>query len=373
MIYDLVIIGGGAAGLTCGNLAKRKGLKFVILEANKRVGKKILATGNGKCNLSNMEIDSSFYNNEFVNYIIQKYPPQRIIEFFDSLGMKTKLLGKRVYPYTESSNTVLNFLMKDLEKDIVCNYLVKSIEKQKYFIINNEYKALNVVLATGSNATLGYNSLNLLDNFGHKYRKFTPSLVSLITDKTYIKGLSGLRAKVKAKLFNNEKIVAEEEGELLFKDNGISGIVVFMLSAFIARQKGSYRIVLDFAEDLTQNEIQEYSLQGLVRDNLAKNIRQQAQDKKQSVEYTLKNFEIEKVSLGNLKNAQVCSGGYLTKDFDEKSLQSKLVEGLYAVGETLDIDGQCGGYNLHWAWASAMAAVIKIRNKKEERRVVDTI
>lgn len=368
MIYDLIIIGGGAAGLTCANLALKKGINFVILEAAPRAGKKILATGNGKCNLSNIDIDKSFYNDEFVDNIIKKYPTDKVNGFFHDLGMKTKGVEDRIYPYTESSNTVLNFLLKNISDKIICDYTVKSIEKKDVFTIDNEYKGKNVVFATGSNATLGIDSLKLLTNFGHCYKEFTPSLVPLITDTKYIKGLAGLRVKAKASLYCGKDKLAEERGEILFKDNGVSGIAVFMLSAYIARCRGEYHLVIDFAEDLTENDITAFSLEGVVRDNLARNIRKQAQDKGQNAEFTLKNFGIEIKGLGSIKNAQVCSGGYLTQDFDSKTLESKLVKGLYAVGEVLNIDGQCGGYNLHWAWASGMAAAESVGKKEIKKK-----
>lgn len=358
MIYDLIIVGGGAAGLTCANLAKRKGLSFILLEAANRTGKKLLATGNGKCNLTNIDIDATYYNTDFVKPLIAKYSYQEIISFFAALGMKTKQLENRIYPYTESSATVLNFLLKNIKENIVCDYKVNSIDKSEdFFLINDDYKSKNIIIATGSNATIGYNSLELIEKFGHRNKAFVASLVPLTSDLSYIKGLSGLRVKARATLFDKDNFIAEQKGEVLFKDNGISGIAVFMLSAYMARQKGHYRIILDFAEDISEKEIGKYALEGIVRDNLARNVIKQANDKKQSVEYTLKNFEITGVSLGSIKNSQVCSGGLLTDNFDANTLESKTFKGLYAVGEVLDVDGQCGGFNLHWAWSSAMAVM----------------
>lgn len=356
MVYDLVIIGGGASGLACANIAKKHDLNFVILECANRVGRKILATGNGKCNLSNTLMSKDYYNNNFANSVINKYSPNQIIDFFASLGMLTKQIDGRIYPYTESSNTVLNCLINNIKQNIICNYRVNKIEKQDFFIINNQYQANNVVLATGSNATLGNNSLGLLDNFEHSYERFSPSLVWLKTDTKYIKGMSGLRARANVKLYNDNILLAQEVGEVLFKDNGISGIAIFMLSTHIARQKskGNYTIRLDFISDLPEAQVKKYKLNGIVRERLAMNISQQAQDKGQSIEYTLKNFEIIIKELSDIKHAQVATGGYSLKEFDKDNLSSLLVPNLYITGEVLDIDGNCGGYNLHWAWASGI-------------------
>ncbi len=354
MIYDLIIVGAGAAGLAAANEAAHMGLNFVVLEAAAKPGKKLLATGNGKGNICSIEWGKQHYNTNFVEYVINNYNPQFVINFFDNIGLKTKVMEKRVYPYTESSATLVNMLLKGIEKKIVTNYRVKKIEKkQGVFIINDEYQSEYVIFCTGSNATLGFDSLSVLTHFGHRIKPFSPALVPLVTETKYLKGLSGIRVKARAKLIEDNNIIASEDGEVLFKDNGISGIAIFMLSTYISRKPSDYIVSLDMAYDINSQHISDYPIEGLLRREIAANVIRQAKDTGRSKESIIKDFRIKVLSLGDIKHAQVCTGGLLTEDFNSVTLESKLVKGLYAAGEALNVDGECGGHNLHWAFASA--------------------
>lgn len=149
MIYDLIVIGGGAAGLVVGNLAKTKGFKFLILEMNK-AARKIRVTGNGKCNLTNLDMRPEYYNDDFVKDVIYSYPPQKVISFFERMGVKTKTVENRVYPYNESALTVASFLIKGVQENLIEGYKVESIKKlEDIFVINDEYKAKNVFFCHG--------------------------------------------------------------------------------------------------------------------------------------------------------------------------------------------------------------------------------
>ncbi len=358
MIYDLIIIGAGAAGLAAANEAESKGLNYVILEAASKPGKKLLATGNGKGNICSVDCGKRFYNTDFVDHIIDNSNTQFIIEHFESLGLKTKFMERRVYPYTESSATVVNILLKHTEKKIVKNCRVYKIEKEaEVFVINDKYQAENVLFCTGSNATSGSDSLSLLSHFGHRIKPFSPALVPLVTDVKYLKGLSGIRVKARAKLIDNSSTVAVQDGEVLFKENGLSGIAIFMLSTYISRKPGEYTVSLDMAYDITEQHIADFPIEGLLRREIAANVLRQAKDSGRSKESTIKDFRVKVLSLGDIKHAQVCTGGLLTEDFNKVTLESKLVKGLYAAGEALNVDGECGGYNLHWAFASGSGVV----------------
>lgn len=361
MIYDLIIIGAGAAGLAAANEAESKGLTYVVLEGASKPGKKLLATGNGKGNICSMDWGKRFYNTDFVETVLNDFDTQFVIEHFEALGLKTKLMEKRVYPYTESSATVVDILLKNTEKNIVTNYRVRKIEKQEgLFIINDEYQAEKVLFCTGSNATSGSDSLSLLSHFGHRIKSFSPALVPLVTEIRYLKGLSGIRVKARAKLIDGGNTVAVQDGEVLFKENGLSGIAIFMLSTHISRKPGNYTVSLDMAYDLAEQQLADYPIEGLLRKEIAANVLRQAKDSGRSKESVIKDFRVKVLSLGDIKHAQVCTGGLLTEDFDKVTLESKLVKGLYAAGEALNVDGECGGYNLHWAFASGTNVVSKL-------------
>lgn len=362
-MYDVVIIGGGASGLTTGIVAKNRDKTILILEASDRVGKKLLATGNGKCNLSNFSLKVENYNNKFVRSFLEN--KEKVYQFFESIGLKIKLVEDRYYPYSESSNTVLNLLRNNFtDGEIVNNCYVESIEKKDgVFVVNGNIFAKNVVLCTGSNATMGENSHFLAQKLGHHVTELKPSIAPLVTDITYIKRLANLRAKVKIDLLRDNKTVTSQSGEILFKDNGISGIAVFSLSSYIARNGGNYKISIDFAPDLTEAEIEDFlkkhSLEGLFQRLIAECIKLQADKLHLPLAYVVKRFTIENIKPSTVKNAQVTCGGLATDEFGI-DLQSKLVSNLYACGEALDIDGDCGGYNLFWAFISGITVGEKI-------------
>ncbi|MFA6867230.1 MAG: aminoacetone oxidase family FAD-binding enzyme [Clostridia bacterium] len=356
--YDLIVIGGGASGLTLGIIAKNRGKKVLVLEANERVGKKILATGNGKCNLSNAHIDKCNYNTELVEqFLLQQ---SKVCEYFDMLGLKTKLVDDRYYPYSESAKTVLNLLRDRLGNvHMLTDYRVNTLVKEKdLFIINKQYTAKKIAICTGSNANFGINSHNLLTNFGHSITKLYPSLVPLETDTTFIKKLNGLRAKVRVNLIDNSNnIVDTQLGEILFRTNGVSGIAIFMISSYLARNNGSYRLSIDFAPDLSVEDVNEFlnnnTIFGLLNSEIADSVVMQASSRNVDLCEVVKDFQLKDLKLGDIRNAQVVSGGVPLEEFDE-NLESKKCASLFACGEVLDVDGDCGGYNLNWAFLSAI-------------------
>ncbi len=356
-MYDVAIIGGGVSGLTAAAVAIKRGLNVLILEYGARVGQKLLVTGNGKANLTNIDMSPNHYNDNFVEKFL--IDSKKVYDFFEYIGLKTKTDGNRVYPYSESAASVLNLLRKHIEKaEVVINYEVTDIKLLGgNFVINNSYKARNVILCTGSAATKGKNSHYLLEKFGHKCTELKPSIVPLITDTTFIKGLAGLRAKAKLSLIRDNKVEFSAIGELLFKDNGLSGIVSMELSSYIARNSGDYRISIDFAPDFTEKEVAEFlennTLEGLLQRPIAEAVIKLAEVKDVKPYRIVKDFIVDKVKCGGINNAQVTCGGLILSQFDN-NLQSKLVKNLYACGEALNVDGDCGGYNLHWAFLSGI-------------------
>lgn len=354
-IYDLIVIGGGAGGLAAAVTAAKRGKKVIILEKEDKLGKKILVSGNGKCNLGNLTVSADKYNAAMTENVIKR----DITAFFASLGLATKTAEDRIYPYSESALAVLNTLRRNYSGEAETGVFVKEIEERDGLFFCGGKLGRNVLLATGSAATKGTESAYLYEKFGHSATPFYPSLVPLVTDTSYIKGLSGLRAKCAVKLLKNGVFLAERRGEILFRDKGISGIAAMSLSTFIARErgKGDFSVSVDFVPDRTESEVSafsdEFGAESFLQKAIAQNVEKQARDRRVPISAAIKDFRIGNVSCGDMKQAQVACGGLCTDEFDE-NLQSKIKKGLYACGEVLDVDGECGGFNLHFAFASGI-------------------
>ena len=353
-MYDAVIIGGGPAGLTAAITAIKRGKNVLILERNDRVGKKILLAGNGKCNISNLSVTERNYHGDVSPYLNKA----DVKGFFNEIGLLTRTIDNRLYPYSESGKTVLNVLRKNLpDKVIKSGYNVKSVVKEGgIFVINSEIKAKKVVICTGSNATTGSLSTDILSSFGHKINKITPALVPLKTDIKYIKNLVGVRAKCRVKLYSDGEEVFSEDGEVQFKSDGIGGIVVLNASRYVDPDKQNV-ISIDFLPDLSEEDAEKYLLDygfdGALLRVVGEAVTKQSEDRGASLSEVVKSFLISGVKLGEIKYAQVARGGADIREFDE-NLQSDFVDGLYACGEVLDIDGECGGFNMHWAFLSGL-------------------
>lgn len=354
-MYDAVIIGGGASGLAAAVKALKNGKKILVLEAEKRVGKKILLAGNGRCNLSNKHLSADCYNTpsvaEFLKYSGEVY------DFFEEIGLKTRTLDGRIYPYSESGKSVLNLLREAVgESNILTEQTVKEISAEEEGFSVNGIKTNNVILCTGSSATTGRDCADLYKKFGHTAQKPSPVLVPLTTSTEFIKGLSGIRAKVRLSVKTSEKTLFSECGEILFKDNGVSGILAMDASRFL---DGNCFLEIDFLPDIAKEEVLRYvkrgKTEGLVQRMIFLAVEKQSAFYGLPVEKVLKKFIIKNISPCNASQAQVMRGGLRLEEFDEK-LQSKLKKGLYACGEVLNVDARCGGYNLHWAFLSGIIA-----------------
>lgn len=360
-MYDAIIIGGGASGLCAAIRAHARGKKILIFEANERVGKKLLLAGNGKCNLGNVSLSSDCYNTDFT----AKFLPfsEKVTDFFEEIGLKTRVIDGRLYPYSESGKAVLNLLREALPKDIVrTEKAVDEIEKQGDFYLVNGEKARKIVICTGSAATVGRASYHLAENFGHRVTPLKAALVPLKTDTTFIKELNGIRAKVKLTLKINGEMKFCEEGEVLFKGDGVSGIVSMEASRFIEDGKNN-DVIIDFVPEMTENDLKiflkNHSPEGLVQRVIFTAAERQAKAFKQPMFFILKNFKLCNASVCPIKQAQVVRGGLVTSEFND-NLESIHSSGLYACGEVLNVDGKCGGYNLHWAFLTGLIVGEKI-------------
>ncbi len=389
----VIIIGGGASGLVSAIYAAKSGDKVTILERNSSVGKKILITGNGKCNYFNENQNLDHYHssdNKFLEKLINDKNLKEILKLFDSIGIVPKIKNGYYYPNSEQAISVretLVFECKRLGVDIKTDYLVTSIIKKDKFIINNELTADKVIIAAGSKANPKTGSdgsgYNLALSLGHKLVKPLPALTSLII-KENIKTCKGIRCDVKITLLENEHSLKEEYGQLQITDYGISGICVFNISGRCARglsQNKKEEVLINFLPDIAnfidymdernkkvkgRNISQLFD--GLINYKLADYLLNKSKinkgeywdNLKENAKETLNNnitalkLTIDKVN--TFDNAQTCSGGIFLSEVNPNTLESLIVKDLYFAGEILDIDADCGGYNLTLAFITGMIA-----------------
>lgn len=394
-VKKVIIVGGGMAGLTCAtNLSRRfNGNKITVIEKLPRIGKKILSTGNGQCNLTNENISlSNFHGSsvDFSRYAIDTFGSKSLISFFEELGVKMVCDNGKYYPQSKQASSVLDalrFYLAYKNVNIVTEETVVDISKKEYFTVTtdkgNKYYAEKVIVAVGGKSAkhLGTDgtSYKLLEKFGHKTTKLYPSLVQLKCNPQEVKGLKGLKAQVSLYAKCENIVSPTIKGELLFTDYGISGNAVFSVSSHVAGCKNAV-VYVDFCPNMDSEELElfisnkinncpyltyENLLAGILPNKIALRLVINCgfkPDEKVSlsclskITKAVKNTSFVITGDTGFDNSQVTHGGVLTCDFNDKTMESKLVSGLYAVGEVLDIDGDCGGYNLQWAFSSAMTA-----------------
>ena len=387
-----VIIGGGASGLACAIVCGERFGKnsTVIIERQQRVGKKLLATGNGRCNITNRNASPEHYHGDdkIIKSVLEKFTPKDCEKFFARMGIifRDEEDG-RVYPYSNQASTVLDGMRMYCARlgiDEICDFEIKQIKKNNgFFSVTSEnitVQAENIVFATGSKASqsLGANDsgYKLLQNFGINSTALKPALCPIVTKEKY-KNLKGVRAKGTVTLFDGDKKIISREGEIQFTDYGISGICVFDISRFVSDCK-SPKIIVDVMKEYSENHLCDYLfkcrkifanasdiLTGALNKKLAQVIVQNCGFEKKSCKelsendikklaHIVKNFSFTPLKSEDYSNAQVCAGGITSQYVYPETLMSKTVKNLYICGEMLDADGECGGYNLHFAWGSGI-------------------
>lgn len=383
----IAVIGAGASGITAAIYAKRVNPQnsVTVIERSDRILKKILSTGNGRCNLSNTVISEENYSSQSpyaINKILTAFTPYEERQFFEELGIMFCEESSRIYPYSKKASAIVDALRFEAERlgiKIILNTRVKEIKKaSKGFIINN-LKYDKVIISAGGSAAPIFgtdgNSFNLLKSLGHTITPLSPALVPIKT-KENTASLKGIRANCAVTLFDKNAAVKKEEGELQLTQYGLSGIAVMQLSRLC--KKGSI-IEIDLLPHLSQEEVYSHLLKravslknrriedfltGILHKPLAMYIYKELSlsfDIKVSslsekalfqLAQKLKSLKFTVESTLSWDDAQVTSGGALLDEFNLSTLESKICPDLYCTGEALDCVGDCGGYNLHWAWTT---------------------
>ncbi len=383
--------------------AARLGTDVTILEKNPRVGKKILATGNGRCNFTNVNAECNCYSSEnpgFVRKVLSDFTVNNTISFFEKLGIQHKVEEQgKVFPMSDQASSILDVLLYELNRlgvNIVCDSnVVDIIPENGSFILRTEngsiYRGDRVVLTPGgkampSSGSDGY-GYDLALSLGHTMTDIFPSLVQLMLDGDFFKRIDGVKFVGTAEIIDNNRSVIKDRGDILFTNYGVSGPPVFQISRkagellksgkkatlkinildTMSKEEVSELIARRFQVDL--NKTVEFSFVGLINKRLIPVVLSQAgiNELKRSVS-SITSKEQERIANVltdwrlNIKgtkswpSAQVTAGGISTQEIDENTMESLLVKGLYFAGEIMDIDGMCGGFNLQWAWSSGFIA-----------------
>ncbi len=379
------IVGGGASALFLANYLSRLNLNIdiTIFERNKSLARKVLASGNGKCNFSNFKAIKEDYNNPlFMDNLFKICPKDELINYFSSLGLMFYFDNEgRMYPLSNSSQTIVDLLESDLKRTTInLNYTVKKVEVKdaKPYIDSNKFDI--VVLASGSNASIDLSKIdstyNYLKPLNLKMVPVSPSLVGFKSSLKDINILKGFRSKGIVSMYRGPKLIFKEFGEVIFKEDGISGIVVMNASHYY---KIGDKIILNLLPNIELNEFIykanlrkkinpsiDYFLSGLIHPTLIQYFKKENITDIEKIVEILTNFDVKVISTYSMKEAQVSKGGIDLEEIDD-NFKLKKYNSIYALGELLDINGLCGGYNLMFAFSSALVLGKEIKRIYEDK------
>lgn len=399
-LYDLAVIGAGASGCIAAIEASKKN-KTILIEGNHKIGKKIYATGNGKCNYTNNKITLENYHGKNVNfaqYALNEFNNKKTIEYFKNAGIISKSIEDRIYPITEESASVvetLEFLLLENNVDLFLGYKILDIEiANNIFIVSSQHKkikAKKIIISTGGKSSPNHGSdgsmFKIVEKLGHKTTILKPALVQLETNNKFSKEVKGVRIKGNISIKHKNKIIADDTGEIMFTDYGLSGIPVMQVShythEYLDKSEKIYAVI-DFFPEIDNDELEKIIfnrkkrlenrkikdfLKGMIHSKLINMILIKSGIKNHnsltkkitkkdiiSLSKNLKELSFFITKTKSWKNSQVTFGGIDTSEINEKTMESKIIKNLYFAGEIIDISGDCGGYNLQWAWSSGYIA-----------------
>lgn len=400
---DIIIIGGGASGMMCAVKAKENNpdKSVLILEKQNKIGRKLLSTGNGRCNLTNLDADNTeHYHGSFkknLKTMFKSCDMMNMMERFSNLGLTVNSDSEgRYYPFSNHAGTVLDLLryrLKEINVEIVCDNKVNSIEKKEdLFIVSSDkdkYSCKKLVVSTGSPASpkLGSDKsgLSLLEKLGHKIVPLSPALCLLeVEDKAIMPSIKGVRQKGIVSLYDGDELIKTESGEIQFTDSSLSGICIFNLSSYVQElknpivslnlnyDKDNYgqllyilklnktrfktREIKNFLDGFYVNKLGVALLKSAGINKLNRPVSTLSKDEIDNICDTIYNWKFAVKKPADYSKAQVCSGGVFGDEINPKTMESRKVLGLYICGEAVDINGDCGGFNLNFAFTSGIIA-----------------
>jgi len=402
-MVETVIVGAGASGLVTAIVAARRGKKVLILEKNAKVGKKLLATGNGKCNITNQKPTlERFYsqNPKFIANVFEDYGYQSVKQFFKSIGLELlEAKEGKVFPLSLQASSVVELLLCECEQlgvQIICDASVKKMSvKNGHFYIkynNMSVECEKLVIATGhcSAPQLGgvMDGVVFARQFGHSIIKDFPTLVQLTSPykESYLKRMSGVKVESRVSIKVGEKII-QKQGDVLFTNYGISGLAILDISRFVMQEllkKKNVMLTIDLMPKMSHEQLFALMKKSLVKksskpiviwmqgfmnkklilpilepltlENETLGSMQSNLENLEAIVRNIKHFSFEVNGSKGYKGAEVATGGVNTTEFNAKTMESKKQNNLYFTGEVLDVDGDRGGFNLHFAWVTAMRA-----------------
>ncbi len=400
---QVIVIGGGAAGMMAAITARRLGAQVTILERNTRVGKKLLATGNGRCNYTNINAGISCYhgmNPGFAQYALTHFTVEDALAFFKKLGIEPKVEEEgKVFPMSEQASSVLDVMRYELEElgvNVVCEALVRNISQEKDdFLIELEdgkfFRGDRVIISAGGKSMPASGSdgkgYDLAQQLGHRITDIFPALVQIMLEGSFFKRIEGVKVNGTAEIIHNDRSFAIDQGDILFANYGVSGPPILQISrkaAELFRAGEEVYLKITMLDRMTREELRvllkrrlqnageksiEFSLVGLINKRLIPVVLMEAgidDLKRRAVDITAQEiYELTRIltdwrfkvrGTKGWNSAQVTAGGIDTSEIDTDTMESRLVPGLYFCGEIIDIDGKCGGFNLQWAWSSGFVA-----------------
>jgi predicted Rossmann fold flavoprotein len=410
--HNILIVGGGASGLMSAILLKDFGLDVAIVEWTDRVGKKILTTGNGRCNISNNNINYPFlgYYSDTENFFVEvlnKFSVEDTLNFFSFLGLPIVELEKgKLYPQSLQASSVVDIFRLALEDRKIPVYnscKIKSIHKRKKFILStdntdfSEFSCEKLILSCGGKSAEKTGSdgsgYKLAKELGHSIIKPLPAIVQLKLNYPSLKALSGTKFDALASILVDDIVIRSDLGEVLFTDYGISGPPILQLSHIASKSIENNKkvsVVVDLFPNKSEEDIENFiyghfsmfshrkvidSLIGVLNKKLIPTFLKEAKindlhkpvydltwSEKSNIISLMKKWQFSCVGTNGFNNAQVTSGGINTSEVNSSTLESRIIDNLYFTGEILDVHGDCGGFNLQWAWSSAYAVATALKN-----------